>query len=53
MLFEDKKSVLSRALAGGIIGLVIFIPLGGLLKDLVNGGLISMGPHDPLPAGEL
>ena len=47
MLFEDKKSVLSRALAGGIIGLVVFIPLGGLFNDLVNGGLITMGPHTP------
>ena len=47
MFFEDKKSVLSRALAGGIIGLVVFIPLGGLFNDLVNGGLITMGPHTP------
>ena len=38
---------LVRLLAGGIIGLAVLLPLGGVFNDLVSGGLIAMGPHTP------
>ena len=38
---------LVRLLAGGVIGLAVLLPLGGVFNDLVSGGLIAMGPHPP------
>ena len=38
---------LVRLMAGGIIGLAVLLPLGGVFNDLVSGGLIAMGPHTP------
>ena len=32
---------------GGVAGVVLLVPLGGLFNDLVSGGLIAMGPHTP------
>lgn len=32
---------------GGVAGVVLLVPLGGLFNDLVSGGLIAMGPHSP------
>ncbi len=42
-----QKQWLARILAGGLVGLAVLIPLGGLFNDLVNGGLIAMGFHTP------
>ena len=42
-----QKRWLTRILLGGIIGVAILIPVGGLLNDLVNGGLIAIGNHTP------
>ena len=47
MLFDDRKQALCRALVGGIIGLAVLIPLGGLINDVVSGGVIAMGTHTP------
>ena len=32
---------------GGVAGVVLLVPMGGLFNDLVSGGLIAMGPHTP------
>ena len=42
----DKRAVLRIGL-GGILGIAVMIPVGGLFNDLVSGGLISMGFHTP------
>ena len=47
MFWDDKKRALVRAAVGGLIGVAVLIPLGGLFNDLVSGGLISMGFHTP------
>ena len=36
-----------RVGVGGSVGVAILIPLGGLVNDLVSGGLIATGPHIP------
>ena len=47
MFIDDKRRALVRLLAGGVIGVAVLIPLGGLFNDIVSGGLISMGFHTP------
>ena len=47
MFWDDKKRALVRAAVGGLLGVAVLIPLGGLFNDLVSGGLIAMGPHIP------
>ena len=47
MFIDDKRRALVRLLAGGVIGVAVLIPLGGLFNDIVSGGLISMGIHTP------
>ena len=47
MFWDDKKRALVRAAVGGLLGVAVLIPLGGLFNDLVSGGLISMGFHTP------
>ena len=47
MLIDDRKQVLVRVLIGGIIGVAVLIPVGGLFNDLASGGLIAMGGHTP------
>lgn len=42
-----QKQWLLRILSGGLIGIAALIPVGGLLNDLVNGGLIAIGNHTP------
>ena len=44
---KNRKQLLIRALIGGIIGVAVLIPMGGLFNDLVSGGLIAMGSHTP------
>lgn len=38
-----QKQWLVRILIGGLIGIAVLIPVGGLFNDLVSGGLIDMG----------
>ena len=47
MFWDDKKRALVRAAVGGLLGVAVLIPLGGLFNDIVSGGLISMGIHTP------
>ena len=47
MFWDDKKRALVRAAVGGLLGVAVLIPLGGLFNDIVSGGLISMGFHTP------
>ena len=47
MFWDDKRRALVRAAVGGLLGVAVLIPLGGLFNDLVSGGLISMGFHTP------
>ena len=42
-----QKQWLVRILIGGLIGIAVLIPVGGLFNDLVSGGLLSMGNHTP------
>ena len=42
-----NKQAFLRMGWGGIAGIVLLLPLGGLFNDLVSGGLIAMGPHTP------
>lgn len=42
-----QKQWLVRILIGGLIGIAVLIPVGGLFNDLVGGGLIAMGNHTP------
>ena len=42
----DKRTVLHMGI-GGILGVAVLLPLGGVFNDLVSGGLIAMGPHTP------
>lgn len=42
-----KRQWAARVLAGGFVGLAVLIPLGGLVNDLVSGGLVAMGFHTP------
>ena len=44
---EEKRQWIARGAAGGIIGLAVLTPLGGLFNDIVSGGLIAMGGHTP------
>nr|WP_275967569.1 DUF3021 family protein [Pseudoflavonifractor phocaeensis] len=36
-----------RILIGGLIGVAVLVPVGGLFNDLVSGGLLAMGTHNP------
>ena len=47
MFIDGKRRALTRALVGGLLGVAVLIPLGGLFNDIVSGGLISMGIHTP------
>ena len=47
MFIDDKKQAMSRILIGGLLGVAVLIPLGGLFNDLVSGGLIATGNHTP------
>ena len=47
MFIDDKKQAMPRILIGGLLGVAVLIPLGGLFNDLVSGGLIAMGNHTP------
>ena len=47
MFWDDKRRALVRAAVGGLLGVAVLIPLGGLFNDIVSGGLISMGFHTP------
>ena len=38
---DRQKQWLIRILLGGLIGIAVLIPLGGLFNDLVSGGLLS------------
>ena len=40
-----QKQWLIRIALGGLIGVAVLVPLGGLFNDLVSGGLIDMGSH--------
>lgn len=42
-----QKQWLSRLILGGLMGIAVLVPLGGLFNDLVSGGLIAMGFHTP------
>ena len=42
-----NKQAFLRMGWGGIAGIVLLLPLGGLFNDLVSGGLIAIGPHTP------
>lgn len=44
---EIRRQWLIRIFLGGLIGVAVLIPLGGLFNDLVSGGLIAMGNHTP------
>lgn len=41
-----QKQWLVRILIGGLAGIAVLVPVGGLFNDLVGGGLLSMGFHD-------
>lgn len=44
---DRQKQWMIRILLGGLIGIAVLIPLGGVFNDLVSGGLIAMGNHTP------
>ncbi len=44
---EIRRQWLIRIFLGGLIGVAVLVPLGGLFNDLVSGGLIAMGNHTP------
>ena len=42
-----QKQWLVRILIGGLAGMAVLVPVGGLFNDLVSGGLIAMGTRTP------
>lgn len=42
-----QKQWLLRIVLGGLVGVAVLIPLGGVFNDLVSGGLLAMGNHTP------
>ena len=44
---DRQKQWLVRILIGGLIGVAVLVPVGGLFNDLVSGGLLAMGTHTP------
>lgn len=42
---DRQKQWLVRILIGGLIGVAVLVPVGGLFNDLVSGGLIATGTH--------
>ena len=42
---DRQKQWLIRILLGGLIGIAVLVPLGGVFNGLVSGGLIAMGPN--------
>lgn len=42
-----QKQWLVRILIGGLAGVALLVPVGGLFNDLVSGGLLAMGNHTP------
>ena len=44
---DRQKQWTIRILLGGLIGIAVLIPLGGIFNDLVSGGLIATGNHTP------
>lgn len=44
---DRQKQWLVRILIGGLIGVAVLVPVGGLFNDLVSGGLLATGTHAP------
>lgn len=42
-----QKQWLVRILIGGVAGVALLVPVGGLFNDLVSGGLLATGNHTP------
>ena len=42
-----QKQWLVRILLGGIVGIAVLIPVGGVFNDLVSGGLLAMSIRTP------
>ena len=42
---DRQKQWMIRILLGGLIGIAVLIPLGGIFNDLVSGGLLSSRTH--------
>ena len=42
-----QKQWLVRILLGGIVGIAVLIPVGGVFNDLVAGGLLAMSIRTP------
>ena len=40
-----RKQWIIRILLGGLIGVAVLIPLGGVFNDIANGGLLTTGEH--------
>lgn len=50
---DRQKQWMIRILLGGLIGIAVLIPLGGIFNDLVSGGLLSSRPHFRLVSYDL
>lgn len=50
---DRQKQWMIRILLGGLIGIAVLIPLGGIFNDLVSGGLLSSRTHFRLVSYDL
>ena len=50
---DRQKQWLIRILLGGLIGIAVLIPLGGIFNDLVSGGFLSSRTHFRLVSYDL
>ena len=50
---DRQKQWMIRILLGGLVGIAVLIPLGGIFNDLVSGGLLSSRPHFRLVSYDL
>lgn len=44
---EERRAAFRRGLTGGLLGVVILIPLGGVFNAIIGGALIAMGTQAP------
>ena len=50
---DRQKQWMIRILLGGLVGIAVLIPLGGIFNDLVSGGLLSSRTHFRLVSYDL
>ncbi len=51
MLIDNKKQALARICIGGVIGILVLFPVGGVFNGMVSGGMLGGDPFRVVSPG--